>query len=140
MSRPGRVIVVGGAVMDATFRTKDIPQEGLQERHTLSSSRPAEKGCSKRLQRRDWGLRWHWLRQWPMTGSAMRSSIIYEDEGVDTSLLKLVEDAHTPFTGVWSSSLVTALLLIGRTARRCILTFATLTDWVSTSLTVMLYC
>ena len=28
MSRPGRVIVLGGAVMDATFRTKDLPPRG----------------------------------------------------------------------------------------------------------------
>jgi ribokinase len=35
-----------------------------------------------------------------MIGSATRSSNHLQDERVDTSLLKLIDDAQTPFTGV----------------------------------------
>ncbi len=41
----------------------------------------------------------------------MRSSITCKDEGVDTSLLKLVDDAHTPFTGVIEFELGDSLAL-----------------------------
>ena len=55
-SRPGRVLVLGGAVMNATFHTKDIPPRGTSIEAYAFDSRLAARGCGSRWQQRGSGL------------------------------------------------------------------------------------
>jgi hypothetical protein len=58
LSRPGKVIVLGGAVMDATFHTKDIPPRGTSTEAYAFQLAPGGKGLGSRWQQRDSGLMW----------------------------------------------------------------------------------
>jgi ribokinase len=100
MSRPGRVIVVGGAVMDATFRTKDIPPRGTSREAYAFDLAPGGKGLKQAVAAARLGLEVALVAA--VADDRFGREIIdhLQDEGVDTSLLKPVEDAHTPFTGV----------------------------------------
>jgi ribokinase len=100
MSRPGRVIVVGGAVMDATFRTKDIPPRGTSIEAYAFDLAPGGKGLKQAVAAARLGLEVALVAA--VANDRFGREIIdhLQDEGVETSLLKLVEDAPTPFTGV----------------------------------------
>jgi ribokinase len=96
----GKVIVVGGAVMDATFRTKILPQrETSTEAHGFDLS-PGGKGLTQAVAAARLGLDVSLVAA--VTDDQFGRQIVsyLRAEGVDTSLLKLVEDARTPFTGV----------------------------------------
>ncbi len=100
MSRPGRVIVVGGAVMDATFRTKDLPpRETSREAYGFKLA-PGGKGLWQAVAAARLGLDTALVAA--VTDDRFGHEIVnyLQDQGVDTSLLKLVQDADTPFTGV----------------------------------------
>ena len=100
MSRPGRVIVLGGAVMDATFRTKNIPPRGTSIEAYAFELRPGGKGLWQAVAAARLGL------EVALVAAVAEDRFGHEivnhlrDEGVDTSLLRLIDDAHTPFTGV----------------------------------------
>ena len=100
MSRPGRVIVLGGAVMDATFRTKDIPPRGTSIEAYAFQLAPGGKGLWQAVAAARLGL------DVALVAAVANDRFGHEivdylrDEGVDTSLLKLIDDAHTPFTSV----------------------------------------
>lgn len=100
MSRPGKVIVLGGAVMDATFRTKDIPPRGTSIEAYSFELRPGGKGLWQAVAAARLGL------EVALVAAVAQDRFGHEivdhlrDEGVDTSLLRLIDDAHTPFTGV----------------------------------------
>jgi ribokinase len=100
MSRPGQVIVVGGAVMDATFRTKDIPPRGTSREAYAFDLAPGGKGLKQAVAAARLGLEVALVAA--VADDRFGREIVdhLRDEGVDTSLLKLVEDARTPFTGV----------------------------------------
>jgi ribokinase len=100
MSRPGRVIVVGGAVMDATFRTKDVPPRGTSREAYAFDLAPGGKGLKQAVAAARLGLEVALVAA--VSDDRFGREIIdhLQDEGVDTSLLKRVEDAHTPFTDV----------------------------------------
>jgi ribokinase len=100
ISRPGRVIIVGGAVMDATFRTKDIPPRGTSIEAYAFDLAPGGKGLKQAVAAARLGLEVALVAA--VANDRFGREIIdyLRDEGVDTSLLKLVEDAHAPFTGV----------------------------------------
>jgi sugar/nucleoside kinase (ribokinase family) len=100
MSRPGRAIVVGGAVMDATFRTKDIPPRGTSREAYAFDLAPGGKGFKQAVAAARLGLEVMLVAA--VADDRFGREIIdhLQDEGVDTSLLKVVKDAHTPFTGV----------------------------------------
>jgi ribokinase len=96
----GRVIVVGGAVMDATFRTKVLPsRDTSHEAHGFGLS-PGGKGLTQAVAAARLGLDVSLLAA--VADDRFGQEIIdyLRDEGVDTSMLKLVENARTPFTGV----------------------------------------
>ena len=99
-SRPGRVIVLGGAVMDATFRTKDIPPRGTSIEAYAFKLAPGGKGLWQAVAAARLGL------DVALVAAVANDRFGHEivnhlrDEGVDTSLLKLIDDAHTPFTGI----------------------------------------
>jgi ribokinase len=100
MPRPGKVIVLGGAVMDATFHTKDIPARGTSIEAYEFQLAPGGKGLWQSVAATRLGLDVSLVAA--VANDRFGHEIVnhLRDEGVDTSLLKLIDDAHTPFTGV----------------------------------------
>jgi ribokinase len=101
VTRPrGRVVVIGGAVMDATFRTKILPQvETSAEAHGFDLS-PGGKGLTQAVAAARLGLDVSLVAA--VADDRFGREILHylQDEGVDTSLMKVVPDAQTPFTGI----------------------------------------
>jgi sugar/nucleoside kinase (ribokinase family) len=99
-SRRGRVVVVGGAVMDATFRTKRLPQNQTSTEALSFNLAPGGKALQQAVAAARLGLDVALVAA--VSHDRFGHEIInhLQDEGVDISLLKLVDDAHTPFTGV----------------------------------------
>ncbi|MFC5264644.1 PfkB family carbohydrate kinase [Kribbella qitaiheensis] len=100
VSPKGRVIVVGGAVMDATFRTKTLPQsETSSEAYGFDLS-PGGKGVSQAVAAARLGLDVSLVAA--VADDRFGQEIVHylRDEGVNTSLLKVVRQARTPFTGI----------------------------------------
>ena len=97
----GRVIVIGGAVMDATFRTKVLPErETSREAHDFFLS-PGGKGLTQAIAAVRLGLDVSLLAAVVSDDRFGHEIVEYlRHEGVDTSMLKVVSDARTPFTGV----------------------------------------
>jgi ribokinase len=96
----GKVIVVGGAVMDATFRTKNLPaRETSSEAYGFDLS-PGGKGLTQAVAAARLGLEVSLIAA--VADDRFGQEIIHylRDEGVDTSLIKIVHEARTPFTGV----------------------------------------
>jgi ribokinase len=111
MSRPGRVIVVGGAVMDATFRTKVLPPRGTSSEAYAFELAPGGKGLNQAVAAARLGLEVALVAA--VADDRFGHEIInhLQDERVDTSLLKVVEDARTPFTDVIEFELGDSLAL-----------------------------
>jgi ribokinase len=99
-SRPGRVVVLGGAVMDATFCTKVLPPIGTSNEAYAFQLAPGGKGLWQAVAAARLGLDVALVAA--VANDRFGHEIInhLQDEGVDTSLLKLVDDAHMPFTGI----------------------------------------
>ncbi len=96
----GRIIVVGGAVMDATFRTKVLPaRETSNEAYDFDLS-PGGKGLTQAVAAARLGLDVSLLAAVADDRFGRQIVEYLQNEGVDTSMLKLVRDARTPFTGV----------------------------------------
>lgn len=96
----GRVIIVGGTVMDATFHTKTIPQrETSSEAYDFGLS-PGGKGLTQAVAASRLGLDVSLVAA--VADDRFGQEIIkyLQHERVDTSMLKLVPDARTAFTGV----------------------------------------
>jgi ribokinase len=110
-SRPGRVIVVGGAVMDATFRTKVLPQTGTSTEAYAFKLAPGGKGLKQAVAAARLGLEVALVAA--VADDRFGHEIVdhLQDERVDTSLLSVVKDAHTPFTGVIEFELGDSLAL-----------------------------
>jgi sugar/nucleoside kinase (ribokinase family) len=100
MSRPGRVIVVGGTVMDVTFHTKDLPPRGTSTEAYAFGRAPGGKGLWQAVAAARLGLDVALVAAVAEDQFGREIVDFLKDEGVDTSLLKLVGDAHSPFTGV----------------------------------------
>jgi ribokinase len=100
ISRPGKVIVLGGAVMDATFHTKDIPPRGTSTEAYAFELAPGGKGLWQSLAAARLGLDVALVAA--VANDRFGREIIdhLRDEGVDTALMKVVDDAHTAFTTV----------------------------------------
>jgi ribokinase len=98
--RPGRVIVIGGAVMDATFHTKDIPPRGTSTEAYAFGRAPGGKGLWQAVAAARLGLDVALVAAVADDQFGREIVDFLKDERVDTSLLKLVRDTHTPFTGV----------------------------------------
>jgi ribokinase len=111
LSRPGRVIVVGGAVMDATFRTKVLPPIGTSNEAYAFQLAPGGKGLWQAVAAARLGLDVSLVAAVANDRFGHEIANHLKDEGVDTSLLKLVDDAHTPFTGVIEFELGDSLAL-----------------------------
>ena len=140
MPRPGRVIVIGGTVMDATFHTKDIPPRGTSTEAYAFGRAPGGKGLWQAVAAARLGLDVALVAAVADDQFGREIVDFLKDERVDTSLLKLVRDAKPHLRRSLSSSWATAPLLIGQIARRCTLTFGISTGLVSTWPSVTLYC
>ncbi|TCO23218.1 ribokinase [Kribbella steppae] len=101
----GRVIVVGGAVMDATFRTRTLPApETSSEAYSFDLS-PGGKGLNQAVAAARLGLQTSIIAA--VADDRFGEEIVQylQGEGVDTSLIKRVRGGRTPFTGVFEKEL-----------------------------------
>ncbi|MET9311451.1 carbohydrate kinase family protein [Kribbella sp. NPDC003505] len=102
---PGRVVVVGGAVMDATFRIKQLPAPETSTEAFAFNLCPGGKGLMQAVASARLGL--HTSLVAAVAADRFGDAIIeyLENEQVDTSLIKRVPDAETPVTGVFQQQL-----------------------------------
>ena len=109
--RSGRVVVVGGAVMDAKFRTKTVPTVGTSSEALAFDLLPGGKGLNQAVAAARLGL------DVALVAAVARDHFGQEivnqlyREGVDISLLKWVDDTRTPFTAVIEMELGDSLAL-----------------------------
>lgn len=96
----GRVVVVGGAVMDATFRTKVLPERDTSNEAYDFDLSPGGKGLTQAVAAARLGLDVSLVAAIADDRFGQEIVEYLYREGVDTSLLKHVSDARTPFTGV----------------------------------------
>ena len=96
----GKVIVIGGAVMDAKFRTKTMPPVGTSTEALSFSLRPGGKGLNQAVAASRLGLDVSLVAA--VVQDEFGEDIVQHlhNEGVDTSLLKWVDETQTPFTAV----------------------------------------
>jgi ribokinase len=115
--RRGRVVVIGGAVMDATFKTKGVPdRETSNEAHAFELS-PGGKGLTQAVAAARLGLDVALLAA--VTDDRFGDEIMayLRREHVDTSMIKMVPDARTPFTGIIEFELGDSVALNWRNER-----------------------
>ncbi|WP_328999146.1 PfkB family carbohydrate kinase [Kribbella sp. NBC_00709] len=120
-AHPGRVIVVGGAVMDATFRIKSLPaSETSTEAYDFDLS-PGGKGLMQAIAAARLGLKTSLIAA--VADDYFGQDILehLESEGVDTSLIKLVPGASTPVTGVFEKELGDSIAVNWRNQREVFL-------------------
>lgn len=100
MSRSGKVIVVGAAVMDAIFHTKDIPLRGTSREAYAFELAPGGKALWQAVGAARLGLEVSLVAA--VANDRFGDEIIdhLDDQGVNTDLIKRVDGAHTPFTRV----------------------------------------
>lgn len=116
-NRRGRVIVIGGAVMDATFKTKGIPdRETSNEAHAFDLS-PGGKGLTQAVAAARLGLDVSLLAA--VADDRFGNEIVdyLRRENVDTSMIKPVRDARTPFIGIIEFELGDSIALNWRNDR-----------------------
>jgi ribokinase len=101
----GRVIVVGAAVMDAVFQTRTLPQlETSSEAYGFELS-PGGKGLNQAVAAARLGLDVSLMAAVTDDRFGEEITAHLTREHVDTSMLKYVSDASTPFTGVFEFEL-----------------------------------
>lgn len=96
----GRVTVVGGAVMDATFRTRNLPARETSSEAYGFDLVPGGKGLSQAVAAARLGLDVRLIAAVADDRFGQEITRYLRKEGVDTSLLKVIPRARTPFTGV----------------------------------------
>ncbi|WBQ02294.1 PfkB family carbohydrate kinase [Kribbella sp. CA-293567] len=101
LSPAGRVIVIGGAVMDVIFRTNVIPQHETSTRADQCLMTPGGKGVSQAVAAARLGLRVSLIAALGDDSFGQEIVEYLRTENVDTSLLKIVRGARTPVTGVF---------------------------------------
>jgi ribokinase len=99
MSRSGKVIVVGAAVMDAIFHTTDIPPRGTSREAYAFELAPGGKALWQAVGAARLGLDVSLVAA--VSNDRFGNEIVdhLEAQGVNTNLIKRV-DGQTPFTGV----------------------------------------
>jgi ribokinase len=96
----GRVVVVGGAVMDAIFHTKIIPEiETSCEAQDFKLS-PGGKGLMQAIATARLGLDVSLIAAVTDDRFGREITSYLDRAHVDTSMLKVIEGSQTPFTGV----------------------------------------
>ncbi|GAA3543273.1 PfkB family carbohydrate kinase [Kribbella ginsengisoli] len=112
--RSRRVLVVGGAVMDAIFRTRRIPGHETSGRAHDFSLTPGGKGLTQAVAAARLGLDVALIAA--IADDQFGDQIVahLETEKVDVSLIKRVTNARTPFTGVFEQGQGDSIALIWR--------------------------
>jgi ribokinase len=116
-----QVVVVGGAVMDATFRIKSLPApETSSEAYDFSLS-PGGKALTQAIACARLGLKSSLIAA--VADDRFGDDILehLDSEGVDTSLIKRVHGASTPFTGVFERELGDSIAVNWRNQREVFL-------------------
>jgi len=113
----GRVIVIGGAVMDAIFKTKELPARQTSNEAFAFDLRPGGKGLQQAIAAARLGLDVSLVAAVAKDRFGQEIVDHLQDQGVDTSLLKAVADAHTPFTNVIEFELGDSVALNWRNER-----------------------
>jgi ribokinase len=115
--RRGRVIVIGGAVMDATFKTKVLPQRETSSEAYAFDLSPGGKGLMQAVAAARLGLDVSLLAA--VADDRFGHEIVeyLRQEDVDTSMIKVVGDARTPFTGIIEFELGDSIALNWRNDR-----------------------
>ena len=96
----GKVVVVGGAVMDVKFRTTGLPTVNTSTEALGFELVPGGKGLNQAVAAARLGLDVALVAAVPTDRFGNEIVDHLEEHGVDTSLLKRVEDTRTPFTAV----------------------------------------
>ncbi|HEX9067013.1 MAG TPA: PfkB family carbohydrate kinase [Streptosporangiaceae bacterium] len=96
----GRVVVVGAAVMDAVFQTKALPQIDTSSEAFGFALTPGGKGLNQAVAAARLGLDVSLIAAVTDDRFGDEITSYLAREQVDTSLLKHVRDAKTPFTGI----------------------------------------
>jgi ribokinase len=106
-SRPlsGQVVVIGGASMDATFRAKHLPAAETSTEALGFSLEPGGKGFTQAVAAARLGLDTALIAAVATDRFGDQIVEYLENENVDTSLIKRVPKAVTPFTGVFQQQL-----------------------------------
>ncbi|WP_410787341.1 PfkB family carbohydrate kinase [Kribbella sp. C-35] len=101
----GRIIVIGAAVMDATFRMREFPRWETSSESQEFSISPGGKGLTQAVAAARLGHRVSLVAAVAddRYGTEIVSHLRYNN--VDTSLLKVVPGTRTPFTGVFQMDL-----------------------------------
>jgi ribokinase len=101
----GRVVVVGGAVMDVIFRTKSLPAPETSSEAFSFDLTPGGKGLTQAVAAAHLGLDTALVAA--VADDRFGDAIIeyLQLKGVNTSLVKRVPGARTPFTGVFEREL-----------------------------------
>lgn len=101
----GRVVVVGGAVMDATFRIKTMPAPETSSEAYSFDLCPGGKALTQAVAVARLGMKTSLMAA--VADDRFGEEILQylHHEGVDTSLIKRVRGGHTPFTGVLEKEL-----------------------------------
>ncbi|WP_432950229.1 PfkB family carbohydrate kinase [Kribbella sp. CA-253562] len=101
-ARRGKVIVVGGVAMDITFRIEDFPDHETSTQASSLRITPGGKGFMQAIAAARLGLDTALLAAIAADEHQDRIVEQLEDAGVDTSLLKVVDDDHSnSFTGIF---------------------------------------
>ena len=95
-----KILVIGGAVMDATFRTQVLPATGTSAEANAFELAPGGKGLWQAVAAARLGLDVALVAAVADDHFGHEIANHLQAERVDTSLLKLVREARTPITGV----------------------------------------
>lgn len=114
---PGKVIVVGGAVMDAIFKTKELPARQTSHEAFAFDLRPGGKGLQQAIAAARLGLDVSLVAAVAKDRFGQEIIDYLQDQNVNTSLIKWVDDARTPFTNVIEFELGDSVALNWRNER-----------------------
>ena len=95
-----RVVVIGGAVMDTKYRMKALPQVDMATEARSLNLAPGGKGLYQALAATRLGFKTSLIAAVARDSHGDEIVEFLQAEGVDTSLLKRVDDAVTPLTTV----------------------------------------
>ncbi|TDO45482.1 ribokinase [Kribbella sp. VKM Ac-2571] len=124
----GRVVVVGGAVMDVIFRTKSLPAPETSSEAFSFDLTPGGKGLTQAVAAAHLGLETYLIAA--VADDRFGEEILeyLHAEGVNTSLVKRVPGVRTPFTGVIERELGDSIAVNWRNEGRIHLTPSDLVD------------
>ena len=117
---PGRVIVVGGAVMDAKYRTRTPPQVNRATEARSFSLAPGGKGLYQAIATARLGLKTSLVAAVARDRFGDEIVSFLDAQGVDTSLLKRIDHASTPLVTIIEGDLGESAAIYYRDPQVCL--------------------